>query len=296
MRLPSLSVIIPSYNRPTSTLAAVRSVIEQDVECEIIAVDDASTGPDELAKLLAGEPRVRCVRRKTNGGAGAARNTGLSLASHDLVTFLDSDDWMLPGTLAPRLRHAVSAGFGDPEARVIHACGWLETGGKGRERYPRPAATRGDFFSACWFAPGSAILAPATLFRPPDGAFDEALRRLEDYELFARLAVGGLTLASQPIRGVAINTENSVRNDEVLIAAERIAEKFAVLRASGLIGVAEVRAARAYLDYERAAVFSRSGKSARALAALARSWLNKPRTSRFPGPGWDKSAGGGVSG
>ncbi len=68
---------------------------------EVLLVDDGS--PDDTGalcdELAAADPRVRALHR-ANGGAGAARNTGLDAAHGDWVLFLDADDALLPGLWA----------------------------------------------------------------------------------------------------------------------------------------------------------------------------------------------------
>lgn len=64
---------------------------------QIIAVDDASTDatPDLLA--ASGLPGLDVVHTDTAVGAASARNIGLGRVEGRLVTFLDGDDWLLPG-------------------------------------------------------------------------------------------------------------------------------------------------------------------------------------------------------
>ena len=68
---------------------------------KVLLVDDGS--PDDTGalcdELAAADPRVRALHR-ANGGAGAARNTGLDAAHGDWVLFLDADDALLPGLWA----------------------------------------------------------------------------------------------------------------------------------------------------------------------------------------------------
>ena len=95
----SVSVIIPTFNRASVIARAVESVIVQLADGdELIVVDDGST--DDTARALARfGPRVRLISVE-NGGAGRARNRGVSEARGDLVAFLDSDDEWMPGKLA----------------------------------------------------------------------------------------------------------------------------------------------------------------------------------------------------
>lgn len=97
---PEISVILPTYNRTRTLAAAMTSVLGQSYgDLELIVVDDASS--DDVASVVTGfaDTRVRYVRRERNGGAGAARNTGLAVARGRLIAFQDSDDLWLPGKL-----------------------------------------------------------------------------------------------------------------------------------------------------------------------------------------------------
>ncbi|WP_420407920.1 glycosyltransferase family 2 protein [Hoeflea sp.] len=278
-----LSVIIPTYGRAEQTLGAVQSVLAQDVDCEILVVDDASPTPDPRLEKLEG---VRLIRRPVNGGAGAARNTGLDHARGRFVCFLDSDDRMLPGTLARRLETArTGARDGSGRARIF-GCGWREFGERQRRRIPKPSARRTDFFSSCWFAPGSCIIAPASVFSGSGSRFDESLRRLEDFELYARLSINGLELVTDPVIAVEVSIGGAPSEGAVKTAIAQILGSFGDWKKQGRIGEGEIAAARAYLAYELAAIERRNGRVLPALGHLAASLWHKPRLSLFPGPGW----------
>ena len=96
---PRVSVIIPCY-RAADTLrrAAASALAGAPGDLELLLVDDGS--PDDTPALCdalaGGDPRIRALHRE-NGGAGAARNTGLAAARGDWVLFLDADDELLPG-------------------------------------------------------------------------------------------------------------------------------------------------------------------------------------------------------
>ena len=87
-----VSVIIPTYNREKSVLAAVNSVLDQTYkDLELIVIDDGSTDrtKDILGRIQ--DARFRYVYQK-NAGACAARNHGIELAKGDFIAFHDSDD------------------------------------------------------------------------------------------------------------------------------------------------------------------------------------------------------------
>jgi len=93
---PLFSVVIPTHGRPEPLEEALKSVFAQSVDdFEVVVVDDASPTPVDVGE----DPRVQVVRRETNGGPGAARNTGIESARGRLVCFLDDDDLYTPDRL-----------------------------------------------------------------------------------------------------------------------------------------------------------------------------------------------------
>ena len=94
-----IAVVIPFYQRTPGVLAkTIRSVLDQTGVENVLAivVDDGSPikARDELARFLPEAGDRLCIVEQVNGGAAAARNTGLDNvpADADAVAFLDSDD------------------------------------------------------------------------------------------------------------------------------------------------------------------------------------------------------------
>lgn len=103
MKSPSVSVIIPTYNRAATLPRAIDSVIAQTVDSwKIIVVDDGSTDNTraviEKYQHKLGEQLLYISQ--ANRGASAARNVGIDAADSAYVAFLDSDDEYLPNKLA----------------------------------------------------------------------------------------------------------------------------------------------------------------------------------------------------
>ncbi|RDZ42289.1 glycosyltransferase family 2 protein [Haloferax sp. Atlit-10N] len=91
--MPTVSVIIPTYNRADDIPRAIDSALDQTLsDVEVIVVDDAST--DDTASVVTAydDPRVNYLVHETNQGGSAARNTGIEVATGDYVALLDSDD------------------------------------------------------------------------------------------------------------------------------------------------------------------------------------------------------------
>lgn len=100
---PSISVVIPYYNRANTLLRALNAVKNQtEQDFEIIAVDDGSTdGSFALVDRYQAEHpwlRIRNVHQH-NKGPSAARNNGVGLAKGKYIAFLDSDDSWKPDKL-----------------------------------------------------------------------------------------------------------------------------------------------------------------------------------------------------
>jgi glycosyltransferase involved in cell wall biosynthesis len=93
--MPSVSVIMPTFNRADTIRRAIRSVQAQTfTDWELIVVDDGST--DNTVALIEGrDPRLKLIRQE-NQGTAWARNAGLSASAGSYIAFLDSDDEWLP--------------------------------------------------------------------------------------------------------------------------------------------------------------------------------------------------------
>ena len=95
---PTVSAVIPLYNKGPYIERALRSALAQTLPLrEIIVVDDGSTddGPDRALRLAQNSTNIKLVRQP-NRGPGAARNAGLALAKGKYTAFLDADDEWLP--------------------------------------------------------------------------------------------------------------------------------------------------------------------------------------------------------
>ena len=100
MNLANLAVVVPCYRCADTLPRAVHSILDDaPSDLQLILVDDGS-GDDSLSvcrALAAQDKRIRVLQRP-NGGASAARNTGLdAVPDAEWVMFVDSDDELFPG-------------------------------------------------------------------------------------------------------------------------------------------------------------------------------------------------------
>ena len=100
MTLTNTAVVVPCYRCADTLPRAVRSILDgAPSDLQLILVDDGS-GDDTLSvcrALAAQDKRIRVLQRP-NGGASAARNTGLDAVPNvDWLMFADADDELFPG-------------------------------------------------------------------------------------------------------------------------------------------------------------------------------------------------------
>ena len=98
---PSLSIVIPSHNRPDLLDACLRTVtLHAPKNTEIIVVDDAS--PELTVSRVASRfPVVQVLRLPKQKGFCAAVNAGIRAASGAIVEVLNDDTEVSPGWAAP---------------------------------------------------------------------------------------------------------------------------------------------------------------------------------------------------
>ena len=183
--IPTVSVIIPTYNRWPRVGRAVASVLEQcHRDFELIIVDDGSS--DRTAAELAGFGGQLHYIFQARSGVSAARNLGVRRSRGRLIAFLDSDDLWRPD----KLRVQVAFMEQHPEVQICQTEEvWIRHGIRvnPKLKHRKPS---GDIFEPslelCLISP-SAVMTTRELFER-SGGFDESLPVCEDYDLWLRIA------------------------------------------------------------------------------------------------------------
>lgn len=90
-----ISAVIPMYNAENTIIRALKSIEKQTHGVdEILIINDGST--DRSADFVKEYIKISTIKIKlitqNNSGVSSARNTGIKLANHDFIAFLDSDD------------------------------------------------------------------------------------------------------------------------------------------------------------------------------------------------------------
>ena len=102
---PLVTVGIPVYNVEQYLEKCLLSVLNQTYQnIEILAVDDCGTdGSMQIVRQMqacdANGSKLQIITQPRNGGSGEARNAVIAQARGKYLYFLDSDDYIEPGTI-----------------------------------------------------------------------------------------------------------------------------------------------------------------------------------------------------
>ena len=189
--MATVAAVVLTYNKAWILREFFDSLRLQDRRPdEVVIVDDASTDGThaELESLPRSWLRVKLER---NRGQSRARNVGLRYTASDYVIFLDGDI-VMERDMLEALAGALDR---DPQASVAY-CHYRRKGTRTdpvRARQWDPAALRRENY----------ISAVSLVRRDhlPEPAFDEALKRYEDWDLWLRMAAAGRTgvLVDRPL-------------------------------------------------------------------------------------------------
>ena len=186
--LPTVSVIIATYNREKFIGAAVESVLKQTYkDFEVIIIDDGSN--DSTKEIIANlkDPRIRYYYQE-NKGRSIARNIALGLAKGKYITFLDSDDLYLPNKLEIQFDYMER----NPNIYMIYTSAYCmdELGKDLNHKYE--ANTSGKIYKDIAFFIPVTITLPTVMVRrqvfEKAGNFDEVMYRFEDTDMWRRIS------------------------------------------------------------------------------------------------------------
>lgn len=126
--METVSVVIPTLNRPAALMRAIRSVIGQQhlsgIEIEVVVVDNSADGNARVGveTIAAGSPLAVRLIHEPRSGVASARNAGVAAATSRWVAFLDDDEEAAPDWIAEMVRIArlsgASAVFGTVAAKA----------------------------------------------------------------------------------------------------------------------------------------------------------------------------------
>src|SRR5262245_17204344 len=190
-----VSTIIPVHNRPLLLREAVASVLAQTYRpIEIIIVDDGSTDETagEAEALAKAHSDVRAIHR-SNGGPGAARETGRLAARGEFIQYLDSDDLLLPTKFELQvagLRRCSDCGVSYGKTR-FYTIGDRPTNAAYKRTGERIPTMFPSFLRSRWWSTSTALY--RRTLTDEVGRWTD-LRNEEDWEYDCRIASKGVRL------------------------------------------------------------------------------------------------------
>ena len=94
--MPRISVIVPVYNVEEYLERCLTSIVKQTYkDLEIICINDGSTDNSlEILKAFAQKDVRIIIIDQPNQGLSSARNIGISRATGEYISFIDSDDYI----------------------------------------------------------------------------------------------------------------------------------------------------------------------------------------------------------
>ncbi len=183
-QLPSVSVIIPTFNSAATLRRAIDSaLLQQYPELEIIVADDGST--DATRELASGYGSPVRLVSQSNAGPASARNLGIRSSAGEYIAFLDSDDEWLPGRISRCIEPMQEdSSIGMTWCRAISKS---PDGKEGIRNRRSPSHNR--LHRLLW--PSPLQCTPATTCRRSAlervGLFDESLATREDKDVWIRI-------------------------------------------------------------------------------------------------------------
>jgi glycosyltransferase involved in cell wall biosynthesis len=195
----AVSVILAVYNTDSYLRSAIKSILSQTlIDFELVIIDDGSTddSPKILNELKEKDLRIRIIRQ-TNGGIGAATQTGIENSHGEYIAIMDSDDISLPNRLALQKQ------FLDmhPDIDAVGSQ-WRMLNAEGKDIGIDTHSTNPELISALMYA-YFPLHHPTTMIRRRalDKVGGYSLDRscvVPDYDVFMRMQLAGCKFANLP--------------------------------------------------------------------------------------------------
>ena len=196
--LPTVSVIIPSYNHEKFIQECIQSVLDQTYQdFEIVITDDCSS--DRSVELIQSfdDSRIKLFRHLENKGASFATNSCILNSSGKYIAMLSSDDAWYPDKLALQVKYLEE----HPEiAAVFGKVDWIDENGDEilYKNFPYLDVfnvrnrTRHEWLKHFFFY-GNCLCHPSSLIRKECytkvGMLNPTLAGLPDYDLWIRFSL-----------------------------------------------------------------------------------------------------------
>lgn len=200
LRPPTVSVVMPVYNREKMVGDAIDSILSQSFQdFELVIVDDGSKDKtlDVVRAYAKKDSRIKVVVHEKNCGVGCARNTAQKHARGKYLAIMDSDDIMAED----RLVRQVAAMEDHPELTVLNGriLKYDEAEYKQKQKTGYTLTNNGAAFPVCMFFTNCFANVSSMIRRDfivkNNIRYDETLAVGEDYDYWMQIIFAGGKLA-----------------------------------------------------------------------------------------------------
>jgi len=257
---PKVSAIIPTFNCASFIKDTVESVLKQTVAFdELIIIDDCSTDDtcSILEDLLSKQTAIKQVvfkRQAANLGPSRVRDVGLSLATNDLIVYMDHDDIAEPTMLEELASHMLKIKHN--EYGLVHsACSQIDEAGcfiPGIHRWQQVGTEEilgYEFVRNQILSMSGVLIKKAFLIKA--GGFDAELRYSQDWDLWLRLAqTGGFGYVDQPLVRIRRHPGNTSKDISHFLEDElKVLSKYSLDFIQDAINKRHLPVENNYLDF-----------------------------------------------
>ena len=284
---PKVSVVIPAYNIALFVEAALDSVFAQTYNnFEVIVVNDGSTDRRDLEAALNPYFDRLVYAEQENLGASQARNTAICLAQGEYLAFLDGDDIWFPNFLLSQVEfleknnldmvYCDAELFGEP----------LFEG----EKYTKTSPSIGKVTTETLISAECNVITSGTILKKDWvvrlNMFDTELPRMQDFDLWYRLAKNGANIGYQTdvlvkyrVRLNSLSGTNVERSFRNIRALNVIREKYGLNERENLVWSKQMLVYEAEYELEQGKFSLTRGDFSEAQAHIAKAnkYFRKPK-------------------
>ena len=284
---PRVSVIIPAFNIASFVTETLDSVFAQTYNnFEVILVNDGSIDTKELETALAPFFDRIVYAEQENMGASQARNTAICLSKGEYLAFLDGDDIWFPAFLLSQVefleKNNLDMVYCDAELfgeRFVEG-----------QRYTRTSPSHGKVSTESLISAECNVITSGTMLKKQWvvelNMFDTELPRMQDFDLWYRLAKNGATIGYQKdvlvryrVRLNSLSGTNVERSWRNIRALNVIREKYGLTEGERRVWDKQMLIYEAEYELEQGKFSLTRGDFAEAQAHIAKAnkYLRKPK-------------------
>lgn len=229
---PTVSVIIPTYNRARLLPRAINSVLNQTYrDFELIVVDDASADNtiEVVKQFQEKDDRIKYLKHSEHKGGSGARNTGIKASAGEYIGLLDDDDEWLPGKLEKQMNKLENSSL---KVGVVYSGFFYVSEKNGKIVSEVIPLLRGEVYAnllkSCILGSPTPLIKKKCFQKV--GFFDETLPSCQDWDMWIRLSkyydfdfVPDI-LAKHHVHGGQISVDLNAK----IVAREKLIEKYLV--------------------------------------------------------------------